>query len=267
MSIPGVDTADRLHALLGRSHVDIGTLWEVCAHFEWTDRRSTVDGIASWLGPAASGIRVLDSACGSGFPAIDLFRRGYAVTCSDGSPAMLAHFRHNAADLALTPHRVRWEDLAEHFGPQRFDVVMCRGCSFLYAGTWDNDSQPDRRTLLATMQQFVACLRPGGRLYLDTARADSLAGTGWSHSPSRSLTIGAHLVELEEWLTNKPDEKIRLWRSRLTIDGRVHEFERRSHYLSHGELVTLMTEAGLVNVRAEQVEGEYYQVFTGRRPD
>ncbi|ALG13353.1 class I SAM-dependent methyltransferase [Kibdelosporangium phytohabitans] len=266
MSFPSIDVGDRLHALLGRPVVDIGTLWEVCAHFEWADRQSTVDGIAAWLGPAP-GLQVLDSACGSGFPVIDLFRRGYDVACSDGSPAMLTHFRRNAAGLGLEPQCVRWEDLAGHFGPGRFDVVMCRGCSFLYAGTWDNDSQPDRGALVAIMRQFVACLRPGGRLYVDTARADSLAAQGWSHSPRRGLTIGTHHVELEEWLTNKPDEGIRLWHSRLTVDGRVHEFERRSHYLPHSELVALMTSAGLVDVRAEHVEGEYYQVFTGRRLD
>jgi SAM-dependent methyltransferase len=265
MSIPEVVADDRLQVLFGQSEIDIGALWEVCAHFEWADRQATVDGIADWLGPWP-GLKVLDCACGSGFPAIELIRRGYDVSCSDGSAAMLRHFRRNARGVEVEPVLARWEELAGEHGTGRFDVVLCRGCSFLYAGTWDRDLPPDRAALATAMAQFVACLRPGGRLYVDTAREESLSAAGWQPSPRRRLVIGSRRVELEERLMNVPDDGIRVWQSRLTIDGRKYEFERRSHHLRHDELTALMSDAGLVEISRQQVAGEHYQVFTGRRP-
>ena len=59
-------TDARLRASLDDGPPDIGTLWDLCMYFEF-DRDETADGIADWLGPPA-GLRVLDCACGSGFP-------------------------------------------------------------------------------------------------------------------------------------------------------------------------------------------------------
>src|SRR5664279_5947955 len=75
-----------LEAFLDAGPPDIGTVWELCMYFEF-DRAKTVDGIAEWLGPP-SGLRVLDCACGSGFPALGLIAKGYDVTCTDGSELM-----------------------------------------------------------------------------------------------------------------------------------------------------------------------------------
>jgi SAM-dependent methyltransferase len=102
----GVATVHRVDAVASRAvsdqlasgHPDIGLLWELCLRVEF-ERAMLVDGLAAWLGPP-EGLRILDSACGSGFPALDLVRRGYAVTCSDGSPEMLERFRRNAPPLA-----------------------------------------------------------------------------------------------------------------------------------------------------------------------
>lgn len=51
-----------------------GTLWDLCLSSEY-DRDRVVRGIAEWLGPPDD-LKVLDAACGSGFPALDLHRMG-----------------------------------------------------------------------------------------------------------------------------------------------------------------------------------------------
>jgi SAM-dependent methyltransferase len=258
---------ERLLSCLAEKPPNIGVLWEICAYFEWSDRAETVDNITSWLGPS-DGLKVLDCACGSGFPAIDLAFRGYDVTCSDGSPLMLEHFRRNALreGVGIQPAQVRWEELSAHHGEAAFDVVMCRGCSLLYAGTWDDDQPPDRTLLTGAIQEFVACIRPGGRLYVDTSSAESLRAREpqWTRRPR--FTVGTHSVELREVVTNDPDRGIRIWQSWLDIDGVTYEFERRSHYLPHDQLVDLLAGAGLVDIQQEQMKSEHYQVFTGKRP-
>jgi SAM-dependent methyltransferase len=269
----GVDTKNalrvtdaRLEACFDDGPPDIGSLWEVCLYFEF-DREQTAAGIAAWLGPP-QGIAILDCACGSGFPALDLLRMGYDVTCSDGSPTMLRHFRRNALveNVSAKPLQVVWDDLDRTFG-DAFDVVMCRGGgSYLYAGTWDRDAPPDRAVLLDSLQRFVACVRPGGRLYVDITRAEDLANLEpqWAHHPA--LLVGDHVVELAERITADPDGRVRTWHSWLSLDGQTYEFERRSHYLPHEELVSLLEATGLVDIRKELVPGEHYDVYTGRRP-
>ncbi len=261
-----VSREDRLSEALDGDSLDIGVLWEFCAYFEWRDRGVTVDGICRWLGEPDG--RLLDCACGSGFPAIELARRGYDVTCSDGSEAMLGHFRRNAAraGVRMPVSRVRWEDLARHHG-RAFDVVMCRGASFPYAGTWDADSPPSRATLAASVRQFVACLRPGGRLYLDIPHRSDVARRGPQRVRHPRLRVGGHTVDLEETVTNHPDRRIRRWETRLTVDGRTTTFERRSHLLWPDELEALFRGAGLRDVRRESVRGEHYQVYSGRVAD
>jgi SAM-dependent methyltransferase len=261
-----VDTReDRLRAVLDTDAVDIGVLWEFCAYFEWRDRGTTVAGIGAWLGEP-DGQRILDCACGSGFPSLELARRGYDITCSDGSTAMLEHFRRNAAraavDVPVT--QARWEDLERHHGSS-FDVVMCRGASFPYAGTWDVDTAPSRENLATSVRQFVACLRPGGRLYLDIPHAGDLARRT-QHVRHPRLTVGGHTVDLAETVTNDHERRIRRWKTRLTVDGRTTTFQRRSHLLWPNELMSLFRDAGLTGVGRESVRGEHYQVYSGSVP-
>jgi SAM-dependent methyltransferase len=260
-------TDDRVRTALAEGRLDIGALWEICVYHEW-DRAEVVDGIAEWLGPP-EGLRVLDCACGSGFPALDLIRRGYDVTCSDGSAQMLERFRENAraAGLAVEPVRLLWEELSDRFAGS-FDVVMCRGGgSLIYAGTWDEDLPPSRDAIRAAVGSFYDCLRPGGRLYVDTTRAEDLARSEPQRALHPGLVVDGHVVELEEEITNHPERGIRVWRSRLVVDGTTYEFSRRSHYLPHDELTGLLGDAGFVDVHAEPVRGETYAVFVGRRPE
>ena len=260
--------SEQVLACFGGDRPDIAALWELCAYFEWPNRSATVDGIAAWLGPA-DGLSVLDLACGTGFPAIELAAQGYNMTCSDGSVLMLECFRANAAraGVALEPTLVLWQDLSL-FYPRTFDVVMCRGGgSYLYAGTWDKDAEPDPAALTEAIGQFAARVRPGGRLYVDIMHADALARRKPEHTEYSPVMVAGHTVQLSETIANHFDARTRIWHSTLVVDGVTYEFERRSHHIDHAELMAMLTGADLVDVRPESIPGEHYQVFTARRPD
>lgn len=251
-----------LTSLLDDGPPDIATLWELCLRFEY-DKARLVSGISAWLG-APAGQRVLDCACGTGFPAIDLARLGYDLTCSDGSELMLGYFKRRAEleGVPIQSDLVRWEDLASSYGAP-FDVVMCRGCALPYAGTWDDDAPPDRQALSDSVRQFAATLRPGGRLYVDTAEIPDSAGPGVTTHPP--FMIGQHTIELTEQLSVDRAARLRRWRCRLTIDGKASEFARRSHYLPPDDLMALLTEASLRDVGRTAVPGEHYAVVTATR--
>jgi SAM-dependent methyltransferase len=246
-------------------HPDVGTLWDLCLSSEY-DRDQLVRGITEWLGPP-DGLKLLDCACGSGFPALELHRLGYRVTCTDGSSFMLERFRSNAeaAGIAITPQEARWEELDSLFAAS-FDVVICRGCSLIYAGTFETDAKPSRAALESSVGSMVRCLRPGGRLYVDTPENDSSddGQPRWSSHPPR--TIDGHRVEIDERVIADPEAGLRRWNVQLRIDDHAYDFERHSHYLRDEEFVAMLREAGLEDVGRAQVNGERYAVFVGRKP-
>ena len=250
----------RLVACLDDGPPDIGALWEICMSFEF-DRDQTADGIAAWLGPPDAR-RVLDSACGSGFPALELVARGYDVTCTDGSDLMLRHFRRNANLMGLDVVAVPalWAELPELFGGG-FDVVLNRGGgNYKYAGAWEAERLPERGEMLQAIQQWVACLKPGGVLYIDFAPE-----SGDSTIVHPHMRIGDHEVDLTEQIVVDHPRRVRFWRSELIVDGQRYEFQRRSHCLAREEFLRMLAAAGLSDVHQIDVKGEFYQVFTGTR--
>lgn len=242
----------------------VGIVWDLCLSSEY-ERDKLVQGLAEWLGPP-DGLRILDCACGSGFPALDLHRRGYLLTCTDGSLFMLERFRRNArtAGVPLEPRQALWEELGGTYEGM-FDVVICRGCSLTYAGTFETDAEPDWNAVERSIRSFAACLRPGGRLYVDITPEGELNGVYPQVTEHEPRTINGHRIELREEVTADPQARLRLWQVRLRIDGKVLDFERRSHFVPHSDFVKLLHEAGFAHVDRGNVPGERYAVFVGQR--
>lgn len=258
-------TDARLLACVEDGEPDIGTLWELCMFFEF-DRERTADGIAAWLGPV-EGQRILDCACGSGFPALELIQRGYDVACTDGSELMLRHFRRNAelAGLDVRAERLFWEELPAHHGDS-FDVVMNRGGgNYIYAGVWDDEGLATQDAMAEAIGYWIACVRPGGRFYVDITRAEDLARSEPQHVVHPTMLLGEHRVDITEQIEIDRSTGIRVWHSDLVIDGSPHEFQRRCRFISHDQLVGILHDAGLTDVRKTPVTGEYYDIYTAVR--
>lgn len=244
---------------------DVGTIWDLCIATEY-DRDELVQGLAAWLGLTAD-LQVLDCACGSGFPALDLHRLGYDVTCTDASGPMLERFKINAraADVDLSPIRLRWEELGSVYD-QRFDVVLCRGCSFLYAGTYDDNVDPDLSALTTSLDNFARALRSGGRVYVDVPLEENMGEEEPKWIEHEPRTIDGRSIEMRERISADRHARVRRWEVELSIDGSVFSLERRSHYMPHADLTRLIADAGFEDVTRVDVSGESYAVFVGRKP-
>lgn len=243
--------------------MDIATLWQLCLEFEY-DRANLVSGLEQWL-EWNKDAQILDCACGTGFPSIDLIQRGYNVTCTDGSPRMLAEFKVNAekAGVAVTPRCIQWSELSQHFG-REFDVVMCRGSSLIYAGAWDKDDTPDREAIKVAIRNFGQCLKPGGILYVDTTAEENLNRTVPERHTYPERVIDGRRVGLSEVIHTDKSAHLRTWVTTLTVDGVSYNFERHSYYLPHSDLLLLLSECGVRNIRKVKVPGEHYDVFTSQ---
>jgi SAM-dependent methyltransferase len=149
------------------------------------------DGVLSALEPGA---RVLDCACGTGTLAVGLALRGFDVTASDASPAMVERTVALAAErgVPLEAATRAWAEL----GGDRFEAVLCVGNSLTHAG-----GRAGRRTALDGMRRV---LRDGGLLALTSrnwerpqAGGDEIVERGGRRAAVRRTWLGGDPRRLE----------------------------------------------------------------------
>jgi len=127
-----------------------------------------IENLLKALQPAGKPLKVLDAACGTGQHALALARKGYTVSGADLSSPMIAAARENArlAGLNLDLRAVGFGSLAQAFGPSSFDAVLCLGNSLPHLLT---AADLDR-----ALQDFAACLHPGGMLLIQNRNFDAV---------------------------------------------------------------------------------------------
>jgi SAM-dependent methyltransferase len=130
-----------------------------------------------------AGARVLDCAAGTGQLAVGLALRGFGVTATDASAAMVERTRALAAHhgVELIAATCTWAALGRQGWDERFDAVLCVGNSLTHAPGRDG-----RRVALAAM---AGVLRPGGLLALTSRNWERLL------AERPGLEIDGRLVE------------------------------------------------------------------------
>ncbi len=139
--------------------------------------------------PLGAPPRLLDAACGTGMHAIALAQRGYPTCGADLSAPMIERARENAA---AGSSKVRFEtagfgQLAQTFGRQQFDAVLCLGNSLPHVITAE--------ALTGALADFAACLRPGGLLLVQNRNFDAVMA-----SKERWMEPQAHREGDAEWI-------------------------------------------------------------------
>jgi len=125
-----------------------------------------VDFIEELFRPAA-GARVLDLGCGTGRHAVELARRGYAVTGVDLSAGMLAEAAQATEEAGVVVELVK-ADATAFRAEEPFDlaVCLCEG-SFGLLGAGDDPVEHP----LAVLRTIAAALAPDGRFLLTALNA------------------------------------------------------------------------------------------------
>ncbi len=143
---------------------------ETAARYEENDftrnTRAEVDFIVAAFG-LPRGSRILDMGCGTGRHAVELARRGYAVTGVDIAAGMLDEARAAARQARVD---VQWieADATRFTSGERFDAAICL-CGGAF-GILNLDDDPAAHDL-AVLRAIHAALRPGAPLILTTLNA------------------------------------------------------------------------------------------------
>lgn len=114
-------------------------------------------------------VRILDVACGTGIPAIDLAKLGYDVVGIDINKQMLKILKRNGKHLKnLKFIRMDWNEISKENFDGSFDAILYRGSSILH-----NKSLDDVVNLL---RRFRYLLKKGGLLYITVMDMDNFLG-------------------------------------------------------------------------------------------
>jgi SAM-dependent methyltransferase len=139
------------------------------------------------LAAGQSPLSILDAACGTGMHAIALALRGCQAAGADLSPGMIAMAEANArqAGVQVDFRRAGFGELRHSF--QHFDGLLCLGNSLPHLLT--------PAELSGALQDFAACLRPGGLLLVQNRNFDAVLA-----SRERWMSPEAHRDGEQEWL-------------------------------------------------------------------
>ena len=150
-----------------------------------------VDGILALGAPA--GRRVLDLCSGPGRHAVELARRGYAVTGVDRSLFLMERARERAAAAGVAVEWVQ-ADMREFERPESFDLAINM---FSSIGYFENDRENSR-----PLQMLHRNLAPGGAALIELIAKEQLAkvltNTSSAEYPDGSILVQRHWVQ-DNW--------------------------------------------------------------------
>ena len=201
----------------------------------WAEVPAVIDGLGARLAeaggpPIGPGLRVYDSCCGPGRHALELAKRGCAVTAVDITESYLEAARESAADYGLDIEFLKG-DVREFVRPGAFDLAVNLFTSFGYFDTKEED--------IAFLARVRESLRPGGFLAMELLGKECAVrdylDNEWFEREGR-IACSEYAVEgAWEYLVNR-------WV--VAAEGRVFERRWRQRLYSAVELGDALREAG-----------------------
>lgn len=246
-----------------KTPMSLADLWDITTTYMWDQRY--VEGLDLFL-KSKKVKKVLDAAGGTGFPCLELRRKGWDITYSDGSRIMMGHFkkRMEGSGQQIPQHHSNWLDLSGNV-PGRFDAVLCRGNSLIYVDSWDESGikADTKEKIRKALQEFYKTLNDGGLLYVDITNKREFDQQDYPITEELGeRTIGGKSTKLTWELNHDYERRIRTCRSVLSRDGQEYVHTYHSYLLRHEELVDMLREVGFRKVEEANIDGENsYSVF------
>lgn len=162
-------------------HYDRFANWEERLSAELPFLKSTLNDVKGKPGERLS---VLDAACGTGQHAIALTKAGFNCSGADFSQKMVAIAREKEQQegLKMTFQQAGFGALAQTFGEDRFDGLLCLGNSLPHL--------LDEVSLADAMIDFTAVLKPGGKLIVQNRNFDMVLATLARWTPPQTFREG-----------------------------------------------------------------------------
>jgi len=219
--------------------------WEERLAYEIPFLTSELTGRKSGTNQKAS---ILDAACGTGGHLIALKDHGFDVAGADISAKMLeiAQANARAANVNLLLKQAGFGNLAEAFGSQVFDGLVCLGNSLPHV--------LDEASMIKALIDFKAVLRPGGKLIIQNRNFECVFQTH-----NRWMEPQTYREDGKTWIFSRfydfdPDGLI-TFNIVILSDQGSHEFQQRVIStrlwpIKQTQLVKFLGNASFVDIQA-----------------
>ncbi|MFH1256881.1 MAG: class I SAM-dependent methyltransferase [Candidatus Diapherotrites archaeon] len=249
---------------------NIALIWDVLLHFMYPQEYA--ESLAEFL-KKKKAHSILDASCGTGFPSIELAKKGFNVIGADADEKMLERAKQKSVEQCakLEFMKVDWTKLSKTF-TQKFDCVMCRGNSLPYAASWGKESLDipiARKKIEKAVENFYAVLKKGGICYIDAAPKVDFLPNHKKEVIFDPLVIDGKSVRMIQRIYHDNKKHIRHWKPivEITANGKTKTMWKKykGYHLGHDILVSLMKKAGFCKVdEYVEIKGEKnYDVFVG----
>lgn len=247
-------------------------IWDKCVYllYDIEDFKTDLIQLYQKLG-IHKGSKIIDVAAGAGFPSLDLMKGGYEITCTDGAEDMVELFNSKAAEAGITNRcrKALWLELPQIFNQEQFDLLMCRGNSFIYAdGGWNRHEMPDQeraiKSYTRTLQAFYDRLKSGGWVHLDKFKDSE---TGHEVKVSEIKVNNKTTEDLVFWTQRDTAAKVRQAAMIRRVEGKRQSIPNITYDLLGAELEQMMAEVGFVDIQKISLPSEkLFDIWVGRKP-
>lgn len=203
---------------------------------------------------------ILDVSCGIGTQAIGLARLGYQITASDLSPAEIERAKQEALTRRL---QIDWSvaDMRQAYThhQRQFDVIISGDNAVPHLLTDDD--------ILIAFQEFYKCAKPDGGCLITVRDYDQVERQGIQVKPYglRVENNTRYLIfQVWEFKGDIYDLSMYFVADSGQDEVRTHVMRTQYYAVSPDKLMTLMGEAGFVDVT--RLDDRFYQpVLIGRK--
>jgi SAM-dependent methyltransferase len=200
--------------------------------------------------------KILDTACGSGFPSIELHQIGFKnITGFDGNAEALELFKGKLNQIPLI--QGDWRNITEIIKDQ-FDILLNVDNSLPYMDSWqrenpmaDNENDISERTT-TIIRNFYQLTKPGGKIIMAIAKNNDKSSGLATQFDLGSGEYEGHKVSAIWKLTYDWEHRIKTFDNEVTIDGEVYHMIGKSYLITKEQMADILLKSGFA--RAEIIE-------------
>ena len=242
---------------------NISELWDDCIYnliYDTEKYVSEIEYLFKDLGINKKS-KIIDVSVGSGFPVLELTKKGYFIDCMDISEDAIKVFDKKAKKFGvkLKCKKLSWLEMPKYYKKENYDFLFCRGNSFIYAsGGWDSEVKLDRKIALEnyekTLKIFYDSMKPGGWFYIDKFK---------DNEKNCKELVGQVKIKnkLYDWyLYRNTIEKIKKREAKMLLVDKSGEeiplVDFTTYLLTFKELIQLMKKVGFKDIKKENFKSE-----------
>lgn len=223
-------------------------------------------------------LHILDTACGSGFPATDLYKRGFIhIEASDADANSVAELSRyfESFGLAIPVSEGLWQEIASKIN-KKFDVILNTDNSLVYMDGWSENGLDSiasgfeniSKRLSLVLKNFYDLLSEDGFVIIGLGKHydPALSDEHWKDSGHKIFHTSKNNRDIQiEWKIKTDWQDTRLLDWTITAEGVDVEgsTQKKAYLVTKYELAEIMRGVGFKKVHIFEPDGTRDNLIVG----